>query len=68
MNQHIKINKKEVNWKQWSEKGIKIIHNIVDDSGSFKTLTTLEEEYNIRCDFLKYNALKDAIPKTWREK
>ena len=65
MNQHIKINKKEVQWKTWSDKGVKIIHDVVDGNGNFKTINTLEQEYGLKCDFLKYNSLKDAITKTW---
>jgi hypothetical protein len=68
MNQYIKINKKEVNWKTWSDKGIKIIHDIIDENGNFKTIGALEQKHGFRCDFLKYNSLKDAIPKKWREK
>jgi hypothetical protein len=68
MNKYIKINKKEIKWNQWINKGIKIIHDIVDNQGNFLTVAKLEEKYDFRCDFLKYNSLKDAIPKIWREK
>jgi hypothetical protein len=67
-NQFIKINKQEVNWKIWYEKGIKIIHDIIDINGNFKTMDNLSLVYGLKCDFLKYNSLKDAIPKVWREK
>jgi hypothetical protein len=67
MNKYIKINKQEIKWKQWISKGIKLIHDIVDNEGNFLSITALEEIYNFKCDFLKYNSLKDAIPKTWRE-
>jgi hypothetical protein len=68
LNKYIKINKQEIKWKYWINNGIKIIHDIVDSQGNFLTLTELEEKYNFKCDFLKYNSLKDAIPKIWREK
>ena len=68
MNKHIKINNKEIKWNQWINKGIKLIHDIIDNQGNFLTLTELKEIYNFKCDFLKYNSLKDAIPKVWREK
>jgi hypothetical protein len=68
MNKHIKINKQEIKWKAWISKDIKLIHDIVDKQGNFLTLNALEEIYDFKCDFLKYNSLKDAIPKIWREK
>jgi exonuclease III len=68
MNKFIKVNKKEIKWKMWSDKGIQIIHDLIDSQGNFKTIANLEEQYGLKCDFLKYNSLKDAIPKVWREK
>ena len=67
-NQFIKINKLEVSWKIWHEKGINIIHDIIDINGNFKTIDNLRLVYGLKCDFLKYNSLKDAIPKVWRDK
>jgi hypothetical protein len=67
LNKHIKINKKEIKWKSWKEHGINILHDIINNQGTFLTMTEIEEKYNIKVDFLKYNSLKDAIPKAWRE-
>ena len=68
MNKYIKINKQEIKWNPWINKGIKLIHDIVDNLGNFLSVNELEQRYNFKCDFLKYNSLKDAIPKIWREK
>jgi hypothetical protein len=68
MNKYIKINKKEIKWNLWNTKGIKIINDILDIDGKFLTINELKQKYNFQCDFLKYNSLKDAIPKEWREK
>jgi hypothetical protein len=67
LNKHIKVNKKEINWKAWKEHGINIIHDIINNQGTFLTVREIEEKYDLKVDFLKYNSLKDAIPKLWRE-
>jgi hypothetical protein len=68
MNKHIKINGQEIKWKMWINKGINTIHNIVNNKGEFYTAVELEQKYNINCNFLRYNSLKDAIPWVWRDK
>jgi hypothetical protein len=66
-NKNIKVNKKEVRWKSWHEKGINMIHDIMDNKGIFLSVTDIINKYNVKCDILKYNALKDAIPIEWRK-
>jgi hypothetical protein len=68
LNKNIKIEKKEVNWDTWQNKGINLIHDIVNKDGSFMTNTELEQKYNIKNVFLNFSALKDAIPPGWRKK
>ena len=68
LNKYILINKKEIKWKGWIDKGIMIIHDILNEQGDFLTMQELEGKYNIKCNFLSYNSLKDAIPKLWRTK
>jgi hypothetical protein len=67
-NQDIKINKKEVRWDSWHNNGINQIHDIVNIEGKFLAPKEIEEIYNVKCDFLKYNQLKDAISLKWRSK
>jgi hypothetical protein len=66
LNKYIKINKQEIWWKNWSEKGILIIHDIIDENGNFLSINNLEQRYDFKCNFLQYNSIKDAIPKEWR--
>jgi hypothetical protein len=68
LNKHIKIGKKEINWKSWKVHGIKIIHDIINDHGGFLTVDEIYEIYHVKVNFLNYNSLKDAIPMEWREK
>ena len=67
LNKNIKTNDKEIKWNSLHKKGINIIHNIVDEYGKFLTAQELEAKYNVKCDFLKYNTIKDAIPQEWRK-
>jgi hypothetical protein len=68
LNKNIRLNGKEVRWNTWQENGINIIHDIVNEKGVFLTPTQLEIKYHIKCDTLKYNALKSVIPFAWRKK
>jgi hypothetical protein len=67
LNKNIKVNNKELRSKLWHDNGINIIHDIVDDRGIFLNSTEIETKFGIKCDILKYDTLKDAIPPTWRK-
>ena len=67
LNKDIKINKSVLKWEEWHRKGINLIHNIINENGDFLTTNEIETIYNIKCNFLSYNALKDAIPIEWRK-
>jgi hypothetical protein len=68
LNKNININGKEVRWKTWQDKGINIIHDILNENGTFLTAVQIEAKYNVKCNTLRYNVLKDVIPLTWRRK
>jgi hypothetical protein len=57
----------EFSWKEWQKNGINIIHNIVNERGEFLALNVIKDKYKVKCDVLKYNTLKDAIPREWRK-
>ena len=61
LNKNIKIGNKEITWNAWHNKGINLIHDIANENGTFLSKANLEQKYNVKCDFLKYSALKDAI-------
>ena len=67
-NENITVKKKEVRWENWHTNGINIIHDIVNAEGKFLTVREIEQKYGVKCDFLKYNQIKDAIPIKWRNK
>jgi bifunctional DNA-binding transcriptional regulator/antitoxin component of YhaV-PrlF toxin-antitoxin module len=68
LNKHIRINKEVCKWELWHNRGINIINDIVDENGMFINDTALELKLEARGIGLKYNALKDAIPREWRRK
>jgi hypothetical protein len=65
-NKHIKINKKEVFYKDWSNKGIVMFHDILKENGEFKSVEELALNDNAPEVTMKYNALKSAIPANWK--
>jgi hypothetical protein len=66
LNENITVNNEKLKWNGWINKGINMIHDILNPKGEFLTIQELEQKYNFKCDFLKYNNLKDAIPREWR--
>jgi hypothetical protein len=67
-NKHVMIDDEYV-WKRfscWLEKGIFLIHDIVDSKGTFLSIDQLRSLYDIEIDVLLYNGLKNAIPREWR--
>jgi hypothetical protein len=67
LNENITVNKETLNWKNWRDKGINLIHDILNNKGDFMSSAEIEQKYNYKCDILTYNKLKDAIPKEWRK-
>ena len=66
LNENISANKKHFKWDEWRDKGVNIIHDILHDTGDFLTAAEIGQQYGINCDVMKYNKLKDSIPKEWR--
>jgi hypothetical protein len=66
LNKNITVNEKELRSSLWETNGINIIHDIVNEQGNFLTPAEITEKYNIVCNALKYNTLKDVIPTEWR--
>jgi hypothetical protein len=63
----LKVNNKELRGALWHNSGINLVHDILNNDGQFLTATEIETKFNIKCDILKYNTLKDAIPHMWRK-
>jgi hypothetical protein len=67
LNEKIKVNNKQIKWNAWQSKGINIIHDILKPSGEFLLPQEINDKYQIKCDIMMYNRLKDAIPGEWRK-
>jgi hypothetical protein len=66
-NKSIKINKKEVLYKEWYAKGVLLLHDILKENGEFKSLENLNLDFNMTASCMDYNALKSAIPPQWKK-
>jgi hypothetical protein len=66
LNENIKIKNEPFIWKTWREKGINTIHDILDSGGNFISPLEFEHKFNLKCEIMNFNALKDSIPKEWR--
>jgi hypothetical protein len=65
-NENITLDKEQLNWQIWRDKGINMIHDILNVKGEFLTALEIEHKYNYKCDIMTYNRLKCAIPQEWR--
>jgi exonuclease III len=65
-NKQIKIRGKEICYKIWYDKGIVMIHDIVQENGEFKSKVNLEMQFQTPIGIMEYNGLKSAIPQAWK--
>jgi hypothetical protein len=48
LNENITINKQQINWDKWREKGINIIHDIMNNKGEFLTNAQIDKKFNFK--------------------
>ena len=61
-NKNIHINKKEVYYKQWHNKGIIMFHDILDERGNIKSIQEISQKYDFEVKTMEYVSLVFAIP------
>jgi hypothetical protein len=66
LNKNIKINKKEVLFKDWYDKGIIMVHDILDDRGNVKSAQEMSREFGLEVKVMDLNSLVSAIPQNWK--
>jgi hypothetical protein len=66
LNKNIKIRGKEFCYKKWYDKGIVMLHDIIQENGEFKSSENLAEQFGVEIKTMEYNGLKSAIPQTWK--
>ena len=67
-NKNITVDSKPIFWKAWYRQGIKYVKDIINNDGSFITNEKLNNEYNIKGNFLQSLQLRLSLPVQWREK
>ena len=50
----------------WYNKGLRFIGDLYNIRGEVKTIETLENEFNIKLNFLTYESLRRSIPNEWQ--
>ena len=60
-NYNITIGSKPIYIKDWDQKGVKNINDLVHDNGEFLSQDEFEHTFNIKTNFVQYLGLKRAI-------
>ena len=61
-NKHMLINGKAMFYKEWFNKGIKYIKDIIHENGHFLTTDEINNKYRIAVNIMTYNSIKASIP------
>ena len=59
------IGRGKILFKNWHEKGIRVVFDIIGQNGEFYTFEQLKTMYNINGTFLDYQYLLNKIPRSW---
>ena len=65
LNKNITIWNETIFWNEWYEKGITLVRDIIDESGTFYDVNSLSDLYSIKTIFLSVLQLRQAIPIHW---
>ena len=66
-NKEILIKGKEILYKKWYDSNIILLHDILKENGEFKKIDELKNDFGLTTTVMEYNALKSAIPASWRK-
>ena len=56
-NNQIKIRGRDICYRNWYDKGIVMLHDIVQENGDFKSKVDLERQFNVTIGIMEYNGL-----------
>ena len=62
-NKEILIDHKTFFYKEWFEKGIIRVHDLLTKTGTFLSHSEFTMKYNLKCNFLQYLQVVSAIPR-----
>ena len=68
LNKNITVEGESIFWKEWHEKGITFIRDIIDEHGMFYDEIQLSQKYSLNTNFLRNLQLRQSIPIHWRTK
>ena len=68
LNKSIVLGGKVLCYKEWYRKGIIMLHDLVKEDGSMKSIMELETEFDIQIKPMEYNSLITVIPVHWKRK
>ena len=60
-NKHILIQGKSLFWREWYQKGIIYMHDLMNDNGSWMSFDQFSHTYGIRINFLRYLGILSAV-------
>ena len=60
-NANIKVGKKSVLYKTWERHGIKYVNDLLDSNGVFLSLSSIQNNYKIKINFIQCYGIKRAI-------
>ena len=63
-NKEILIDGRTIFYRDWVDKGVLTLHDVIDTNGNFLSFEKFKLQYGIQCNFLKYFQLLSAIPRT----
>ena len=66
VNSSIRIDDKPVYWKNWADKGINLIKDLVANNGDFLSHRQLNSKFEKNFPFTEYFGLMQAIPQKWK--
>lgn len=67
-NDSIRVAKKTIFNKEWIDKGIRYINDILGDNGQLMDWNQFSIKFNIRDQAFKYISLIHAVPKNWKKR
>lgn len=62
-NSYIQVNNRCVFYKSWYDKGISVVNDLLEDDGTFLTLNSFIQKYDLYINFIQYYGIREAIKK-----
>ena len=67
LNRHIQIDNDCMVNDEWYKRGCVFVKDLLSEDGTFLSCEAFIEKFSVKCNFLTYMSIIDAIPKQWKE-